>query len=214
MIDRSSTTTVLLEGLRDPADAQVWEMFDRRYRPIVLGFASAAGLSDADAADVAQEAMTQFLQEYRAGRYDRTRGRLRTWLIAITKTRIALHRRAQARTRQWRGDSALIDLADHNRLDAIWEEQRRRHLLREALRELREQSRFADRTIEAFELLVLRGQSVQTVAGQLDISAHDVYLAKSRVTARLREILSSLEERFDDGAGSDPGGATMATTCI
>jgi hypothetical protein len=76
VFEPSRTTTALLEGLHDPADAVAWEQFDRRYRPIVVGFASRLGLADADAADVAQEVMLQFVKEYRAGKYDRQRGRL------------------------------------------------------------------------------------------------------------------------------------------
>ena len=32
------TTTALLEGLMDPADAECWGAFDRRFRPILVGF--------------------------------------------------------------------------------------------------------------------------------------------------------------------------------
>jgi len=75
---RTTTTTALLDGLHDPANEEVWREFDTRYRPIILGFAVKLGLSDEDAADVAQDTLARFVQEYRAGRYDRTRGRLVT----------------------------------------------------------------------------------------------------------------------------------------
>lgn len=200
MVDPSRTTTVLLEGLRHPSDAQAWETFDNRYRPIVIGFAVRMGLPDADAADVAQETMAQFVQEFRAGRYDRTRGRLRTWLIAMARSKIAMLRRQRARRGDWRGDSALIDLANSRGLIEIWETQRREHILRTALGELRESTRLEERTIHAFELLVVRDMPAAAVARQLGVTTHDVYQAKSRVAQRLREILTSLESCFDDGA--------------
>lgn len=37
--DLERTTTALLAGLFDPANADAWQAFDRRYRPIVMGFA-------------------------------------------------------------------------------------------------------------------------------------------------------------------------------
>ena len=46
------TTTAMLEALHDPANAEVWEAFDRRYRSILIGFARNLGLNDQDAADV------------------------------------------------------------------------------------------------------------------------------------------------------------------
>ena len=80
-----TTTTVLLDGLYDPANSVVWRQFDQRYRPIIIGFARRLGLTDDDAADIAQETLVRFVKEYRAGKYDRTRGRLRTWIIAMVR---------------------------------------------------------------------------------------------------------------------------------
>ena len=85
MLDITRTTTVLLEGLHDASNDAVWGEFDRRYRPVVFGFARRLGLDDADAADVAQETLTRFLEEYRRGVYDRERGRLRSWLVTLTQ---------------------------------------------------------------------------------------------------------------------------------
>ena len=39
------------------------------------------------------------------------------------------------------------------------------------------------------------------VAEELGISAHDVYLAKSRVAAKLREIVQRLEREFEESPG-------------
>jgi RNA polymerase sigma-70 factor, ECF subfamily len=198
MSDLYRTSTVLLNGLRDSSDSNIWASFDRRYRPIIVGFALSLGLRPQDAADVAQETMTQFLLEFRAGHYDPARGRLRTWLIALAKSRIAQLRRSRARLRDWRGDSALIDLADEAELDRLWQNERRKYILQQALVQLRTCTRFEGRTIDAFELLVLRAMPVGAVANQLGMSAHDVYLAKSRVTRRLRELVATLEASFDD----------------
>jgi RNA polymerase sigma-70 factor (ECF subfamily) len=197
MLEVSRTTTVLLEGLRDPANAEAWATFDRLYRPIVIGFARRLGLSESDAADVAQETMAQFVQEYRDNRYDRSRGRLRSWLIALTKTRVATMRRNEARRRNWRGDSAFIDLADEVQLTRIWDDERRTVVLRNALDVLRGKSRTSDTTIRAFECLVLNRMPPSAVATELGISTHDVYLAKSRITQRLREIIVAIDADFD-----------------
>ena len=197
MLEVSRTTTVLLEGLRDPANAEAWATFDRLYRPIVIGFARRLGLSESDAADVAQETMAQFVQEYRDNRYDRSRGRLRSWLIALTKTRVATMRRNEARRRDWRGDSAFIDLADEVQLTRIWDDERRTVVLRNALDVLRGKSRTSDTTIRAFECLVLNRMPPSAVASELGISTHDVYLAKSRITQRLREIIVAIDADFD-----------------
>ncbi|MHC4946635.1 MAG: RNA polymerase sigma factor [Planctomycetota bacterium] len=198
MLDLTRTTTVLLDGLHDQANVAAWMEFDRRYRPIVIGFARRLGLADPDAADVAQETMARFLEEYRAGRYDRDRGRLRSWIIAIARTRVAGIRRRRATRREARGESAIVDLADEARLTSIWDAERRTRILREALTRLRETTRTDERTIRTFEMHVLNHVPAAAVAAELDIGVQDVYLAKSRVARRLREIVTSLESVYDD----------------
>ena len=194
MIDLTRTTTQLLNDLHDPQNQQVWETLDSRYRPIILNFVRRLGLSDADAADVAQETLIQFTREYRDGRYDRERGRLRSWIITIARYKVAAVRRAQARGGgPARGDSVIVNLEDEAELTRIWEVERRTILLRQAMEQLKSTSRTADRTIQAFELLVTRHMAAPAVAEALGMSVHDVYLAKSRCTRKLREILESLE---------------------
>jgi hypothetical protein len=65
-IEHVNTTTHLLDGLFDTENQQAWAEFDSRYRPILIGFLKRMGLSDADAADVAQDTLTCFVQDYRA----------------------------------------------------------------------------------------------------------------------------------------------------
>ena len=199
MVDTTRTTTALLEGLFDPANELVWLEFDQRYRPIVVAFARKLGLSDADAADVAQETLTQFVKEYGAGKYDRSRSRLRSWLIGIAKYRVAGVYRKRASKREARGQSAIVDMTDEDGLVGVWEAERRAVILREAMTQLRDKTKTDERTITAFEMHVVNQMPVAAVAEELGISVQDVYLAKSRVAARLREILATIENAYDEG---------------
>jgi RNA polymerase sigma factor (sigma-70 family) len=199
MIDVTRTTTALLAGLGDAANDGAWAEFDARYRPILTGFARRLGLDDAGAADAAQETLLQFLREYRAGRYDRSRGRLRNWLIALARTRIAAVRRAASRDRVVRGDSAIVDMHDGSALTQAWEMERRQVILHLALDELRRTSRAHDRTLRAFELLVARAMPAAEVARSLEMSVQDVYVAKNRLAVRLREIIARIEDAYTEG---------------
>ncbi|MBI4718762.1 MAG: sigma-70 family RNA polymerase sigma factor [Planctomycetes bacterium] len=166
---------------------------------MIVAFARKLGLNEADAADVAQETLTRFITDYRAGKYDRERGRLRSWIIGIVRYRVADLKRSQAYRRQHRGESAMVDLASAEQLNAIWDAERRRTLLWQAIGELRDQTRLTERTIRAFELYVLHERPAEEVARDLGLTPHDVYMAKNRVAERLRETLARLEEIFDDG---------------
>jgi len=198
MIDATRTTTMLLEGLFDTDDRLAWGEFDARYRPILLAFARRLGLGEPDAFDIAQETLLQFVKEYRAGRYDRDRGRLRSWLIGIARYRIASMRRTGARRPATPAGTAIMTLPDEAELTNVWESERRMVVLQAALNELRARTKLTDQTLKAFEMLVIRQMPVSAVAEELEITAHDVYLAKSRVAARLREIIDRLEQAFDE----------------
>jgi RNA polymerase sigma-70 factor (ECF subfamily) len=199
-VDLSRTTTALLNGLHDSRNDPAWEAFDARYRPILLGFAKNLGLSDADAADVAQETLVRFVQDYREGKYDRTRGRLGAWIVGIARYRILDLQRARANRHEVAGESVIAALDDPDRLQAAWDAEHRQAILREAMAELRKATKTDERTIRAFELVAAHGRSPQQVADELGMSVHDVYLAKSRVAARLRDIIVEIERLYAEGA--------------
>ncbi len=190
------TTTALLERLADPADQETWQAFDQRYRPVLIGFARRLGLSAEDAADAAQEALTRFVKSYRAGKYDRDRGRLRSWIIGIAKNCIAdIQQRRAARPQ--RGMSAIVELPDESKLTAMWDEQCQQEILRQGLAELRRETKTKSGTIRAFEMLAFDGRRPVEVASELSISLNDVYLAKHRCLKRLREILARLQQLYE-----------------
>ncbi|MFP8879425.1 MAG: sigma-70 family RNA polymerase sigma factor [Myxococcota bacterium] len=200
MVDIERTTTALLEGLFDHENEAAWSIFDARYRPIIIAFARKLGLNESDANDVAQETIVQFLKEYRDGKYDRSRGRLRSWLVGIARFRIAGVYRKKSVKREYRGESAMITLPDEEELSTIWDNERRTIILQHALQDLRATTKSHDRTIKAFEMLVLNQMPVATVAEQLEMSDQEVYLAKSRTAKRLRTIIERLDKVFDEEA--------------
>ncbi len=198
MLDVTHTTTALLHGLHaDDSDA-AWEVLDRRYRPIIIGMAVRLGLTEQDASDVAQETMLRVIAEYRDGRYDRDRGRMRSWILAIARTKIADTHRKRGVRKEARGESALITVPTEGELEDIWTSERRHVILREALADLQAKSKTADKTILAFEMLVFHRKRAPEVAAELSMTENDVYLAKSRVAKRLKETVQQLESLYDE----------------
>ena len=191
------TTTALLCGLLDPGAEQSWLEFDARFRPIVRGFAMKLGLSEADADDVTQETLARFVKYYRQGKYDRTRGRLSSWLIAIAQNCIADVRQRRAVRKEHRGESAIEGLSETNALESVWAEESRRAILEHAMRELRETTRLDPRTIAAFELLAFNQKAPAEIAAEMGLSVDSVYAAKNRCLTQLREILARLNEVYE-----------------
>jgi RNA polymerase sigma-70 factor, ECF subfamily len=199
MTSRSlTTTTLLLESLKDPARDSVWSEFDARYRPILIAFSRQLGLNDADAEEVAQETLAEFLRAYREGRYDRTKGRLSSWIISIARNRISDRRRKWARRKEHRGDSALADLSNRTRLTRVWAVERQRVIFERAWELLRTTGRTAEKTLKAFELVAMRGTPPEAAAAECGMTLDEVYIAKNRVTKRLREIVEQLTDAYGE----------------
>jgi RNA polymerase sigma factor (sigma-70 family) len=201
LMDIERTTTAMLEGLFDSDNEAAWAQFDARYRPIVIAFARKLGMSESDASDVAQETILQFLKEYKAGKYDRQRGRLRSWLIGIARFRVAGIYRKKATKREYRGESAMIVLPDDDAtLETLWNVERRTVILQAAFKEMRATTKADDRNTKAFEMLVFNQIPIETVCTELGMTAQQAYLAKSRSAKRLKIIVEQLELVYDEDA--------------
>ena len=194
------TTTQLLEDLADPANQAVWQLFDARYRPVLLAFARRLDLPAEDAADVAQEALTRFMTGLRDGRFDRDRGRLRSWMIGIARNCVFDLKRKQATRREQRGVSAVVELPDEATLGPIWDDACEQAILREAMTRLRQETRTDECTLAIFEMVAFEQRTVAATAEALGVTADEVYMAKHRCLKRLRVIVQELHEIWETTA--------------
>ncbi|MEW6744263.1 MAG: RNA polymerase sigma factor [Planctomycetota bacterium] len=192
------TTSTMLAGLLDVQNETAWREFDERYRPVLHAVARRMGLVEADAEDVAQEAMLQFVRDYRRGRYDRRKGRLRSWIQGILRNRILDLMRRQQRMAGTRGESVLRTLAEEPRLEEAWEAECRRKILDDALALLAAQTDLKPSTIEAFRLYALEDIDAREVASRLGIPLATVYLSKHRCARKLQEIVSELTVAYEE----------------
>jgi RNA polymerase sigma-70 factor (ECF subfamily) len=190
------TTTLLLAQIADFRESQAWEEFDRRYRPVLLAFGRSLGLGPDDAADMAQSTLADMARSLRDGQYSREKGRLRSWILGIARHRAA--RILSARAMGALPVEEPVDLSDE-RMEALWQRAREKAMVDLALARLRASSRLAPSTLSAFELVALRGVPAAEVAVLCGLGSIDeVYVARSRVTARLRAIVADLEALYDE----------------
>lgn len=193
------TTTRLLDALRDSSNEPVWEHIDSRFRPVLKGLARRLGLDESDAEEVAQQALAEFVKAYREGRYDRSKGRLSSWILGIARN-ITLQQMRSGRRELAVGSTAMSEMPDEPSIRSIWEEERDRTILARALGILRDESELDDRTLLAFELVALRGVPATEAGQRCGMSADQVYVAKSRVTKRLKELVEEMTSAFEEDA--------------
>lgn len=202
-VDIDRTTTEMLDGLHDSSNDRVWTDFDERYRPILIGFGRSLGLTDADAADIAQDAITRFVIEYREGKYDRDRGRLRSWLIGIVRYRVLELRRKKSVRKEAHGVTRMQELPSQREMTQMWARQHEAEVYRRAVVKLKETSKTDENTLRAFELLMERQMAPALVAEELGMSIDDVYRAKSRVAQRLRSIVEEYRTLYSEAGDED-----------
>lgn len=187
--DEPKTRPSLLLRLRDPRDAAAWSDFVEVYAPLVYRQARHAGFQDADAADVTQDVFRAVAGAISQLQYDARRGEFRGWLYRITQNKIrdAVAKRSVTGT----GDTAIHDLLHAQPAtdaESAWDQDFRERLLAWAYDQVR--ARCEPATWQAFWLTAVEGESGESVATKLGLSVGAVYVAKSRVLVRLKEVLS------------------------
>lgn len=193
------TTTKLLDALGDPQNEPAWAQIDGRYRPVLAGLARRLGLNASEAEEVAQSTLTEFVRAYRERRYDRTKGRLSSWILGIGH-HTALRTLRKERRHSEPQSQAAADPVDEPTLRTIWEDERDRAILSRAMTMLNEESSIDDRTYLAFDLFAMRKVPVAEAASRCGMTVDQVYVAKSRVTKRLRDIVATLTRAFEEDA--------------
>jgi RNA polymerase sigma-70 factor (ECF subfamily) len=195
------TRPSLIARLGDPADRAAWQEFVELYGSLVYGFARQRGFQDADAADLTQDVFLTVARSAGRWRFDRRRGSFRNWLYGITRHRIAKFR--ERRRSQPVGDGgtdAVLRLAEEPAPApdeaAAWQDEFQRRLFRLAADQVRDSC--APATWEAFRLTAVEGRSGADVAAEVGLSVGAVYVARSRVLARITERIRRLEAEWSD----------------
>ncbi|MFO0874663.1 MAG: sigma-70 family RNA polymerase sigma factor [Phycisphaerales bacterium] len=192
-----TTTTQLLDALRTRDDSGAWALLVERYDPVLRGVGRRLGLSEPDAEDAAQQALLELVRGLRDNQFDRARGGLRRWTLAILRHRI----RDIQRLKRGRGggpDDVRMDESGEAGLEDLWHEELQRQVLAVALQRLRSETHMADATLRAFELTAIRQVPVQAAALDCGMSCDEVYVARNRVLGRLRGIIAEVEEAMED----------------
>jgi RNA polymerase sigma factor (sigma-70 family) len=184
--------------MQDVHDAQAWDQFYQYYRTFVLNFARNRGCSAQMAQDVLQESLITLTKVMPNFRYDRVKGRYRTYLLTIVSSRIVDAFRRERKYQEFRNSDdepaeRLDTLADKwvSEWEHDWEKQWQQHLLIQALERVK--TRVKPYIFESFRLYVLEQRPASEVTTTMDIPENTIYQHRRRVIAMLQEEIEAIK---------------------
>jgi RNA polymerase sigma factor (sigma-70 family) len=183
------TRASLIVRLADAQNAQAWEEFARLYQPVVYRLARRRGFQHADAEELVQEVMLAVARAVERWVPDPVRGRFRDWLHRIARN-LMVNFLTRRKHQVWgTGKTDMQQLLEvecdaESAVSQMFEVEYRREAFREAARQVQQDVK--ESTWQAFWLSTIDDLPAADVARQLGMSVGSVYIARSRVMARLR----------------------------
>lgn len=194
----SGTRLSLVVRLQDARDHAAWTEFVTIYEPLILRMLRRNRLQESDARDVSQQVLAAVAKDVERWRPDGREASFRRWLFRIAKNRVIKFLDKQRKQRvaaALTGGSNIQRVLDAEpdraeSVSAVFEREYRQQLLRQAADEIR--AEFRDSTWQAFWRSSIDERTISEVADELGMSTGNVYVARSRVVARLRTRVSEI----------------------
>ncbi len=196
MQETPETRASLLVRIRNPGDGRAWSEFVQIYEPLVYRLARRQGFQDADARDLTQQVLIAVAERVEQWDPDKSRGSFRGWLFRVSRNMMVnfmIHRR---RHPPGTGNTDVMLALDNQPAPTgpeseLFQIEYRRQLFRWAAQQIR--GEFREATWDAFWQTCVDGLEIKSVAKHLGMSAGAVYIARSRVLARLRQKIEQID---------------------
>jgi RNA polymerase sigma factor (sigma-70 family) len=195
MHETPQTRLTLLQRLRGDRDERAWAEFLGIYEPLVLRLMRHRGLQECDARDMTQQVLLRISGAI--GRYqpDGAAASFRRWLYRVARNVVVTFLTRQSRQpepldEQWVVDQLSVPPPASFESE-LFDREYRMQVLARATDEVRRE--FRDATWSAFVETGIKGRPIADVARELDMSPGSVYVARSRIIARLRKKVEEFE---------------------
>jgi RNA polymerase sigma factor (sigma-70 family) len=205
-MDFPSTMWTSIRKIRQEP-ARIKDLVVRKYREPIFRFALQQGLPEPDAEDVAQEVFLRICEEKFLEKADRSKGKFRTLLLAVTKHVIASHRRHERAGRRDRRREIPIDdfdVPDDPPSDAEFDRLWVKNLMDQAFESLA-----GEPTIRALRLQ-LDGKSYREIAADLGKRESDVVNYIHRAKPRLKREIERLIAEYSAAGEVEQETRTLA----
>jgi RNA polymerase sigma-70 factor (ECF subfamily) len=199
LTDVSKTRISLILRLQRPSDAEAWQQFCEIYQPLVFRIARSRGLQNADADDLTQEVLVRVAKSVGRWQPEADRGSFRGWISTIARNLVIDFLRKQSAgcpvTQHSDVHRLLAEIPeggsvdDHAKATQYFDAEHERQMFFWAANKIK--SSFQDRTWQVFWETTVNERPVSDVSRELEMSRGAIYVARSRVIARLRKTIES-----------------------
>jgi RNA polymerase sigma-70 factor (ECF subfamily) len=188
----NSTHISLLQRLQSGSDPSSWSQLLDLYKPLIWGWLRRQNTPIQDAEDLSHEVLAVVVKELPGFIHNGRKGAFRAWLRTITANRLRVYwRSGKGRESSTDWQNLADQLEDvHSDLAQEWDRQHDHHVASKLLEQMAEE--FEPKTLLAFRRVALDEAKAEDVANELGMSVTAVYIAKSRVLRRLREMAEML----------------------
>ncbi|MEZ6032875.1 MAG: sigma-70 family RNA polymerase sigma factor [Planctomycetaceae bacterium] len=184
------TSVSLLEKIRSSGDPAGWQQLTELYTPLIRIWIHRYSSSQQEVEDVIQDVLAVVVR--RLPDFARLRpGSFRTWLRTITVNCLRDSWKKKRLRPVVAGGSSfqqvLEQLSDpHSELSRLWNDEHDQHVLQSLLTRIR--PTIPDQMWQSFFRVAMAGEAVDDVAEDLGVTVNSIYIARSRVMARLRAM--------------------------
>lgn len=194
-LNAPETRASLILRLRDADDVVAWEEFVQVYSPVVFRVAIARGFQAADAENIVQDVLLAVAKSVTAWLERTDRGSFRAWLLRIARNE-AYDLINSRTTRPLGADGSeaerkLAELPDVSEVSSNLNLEYERSVFQWAADQVRDS--VAEHTWRAFWLTQIEGRCVEETAEILSVRTGAVYVARSRVMARIKMLVKQNE---------------------
>lgn len=195
MHETPRTRPSLLLRLQGDRDERAWDEFLLLYEPLVLRLMRGQGLQDSDARDTTQQVLLRISGAIESYQPDGAEASFRRWLFRVARNVVVTFLMKKSRQPVLMPDDQVAEVLDSklavSEESDLFDHEYRQQVLAWATEQVRRE--FHDSTWQAFVETNINGRPIAEVACELSLSPGSVYVARSRIIARLRAKVEEFE---------------------
>ena len=201
--NNETTRSSILRAVADTENEAAWNRFFDLYAGFVYSIARSKGLNADDADDIVQIVFCDLARTLPAFKYDREKGRFRSYLAGLVSWRVMDRLRYGKRDAELKANFLEeVRSAGDDGDDAFAEREWQAAAMEEALRRIKPDVR--PEHYAAFIASAVEGQETEAVTNLYGISRDNLYQIRTRLTEKLRETVAKVLAEMDSPGAPGP----------